>query len=105
MTEKLFAGAQPSVHCFIVVPSSQKFLHAYKVPSCLPTQFAVTLSMYTLILAVYRALLKSAVSGIVFGFIPLRKCVKAGLHKHLPVYREPGMQISQTLTRKIHKIL
>ena len=29
--------------------------------------------MYTLIPAVYRALLKSAVSGIVFGFIPLRK--------------------------------
>ena len=40
------------------------FLHAYETPSCLPTHFAVTLSMYTLIPTVYRALLKSAVSGI-----------------------------------------
>ena len=42
-------------------------------PSCLPTHFAVTLLMYTLIPAVDQGLLKSAVSGIVFGFIPLRK--------------------------------
>ena len=39
-------------------------LHAYETPSCLPTHFAVTLSLYTLIPTVYRALLKSAVSGI-----------------------------------------
>ena len=43
---------------------TQNFLHAYETPSCLPTHFAVTLSMYTLIPTVYRALLKSAVSGI-----------------------------------------
>ena len=43
---------------------TQPFLHAYETPSCLPTHFAVTLSMYTLIPTVYRALLKSAVSGI-----------------------------------------
>ncbi len=42
---------------------SQPFLHAYETPSCLPIHFAVTLSMYALIPAVYRALLKSAVSG------------------------------------------
>ena len=63
----LYISTQPA----LVV--TQNFLHAYKTPSCLPTHFAVTLSMYTLILAVYRALLKSAVSGIAFGFIPLRK--------------------------------
>ena len=28
---------------------TQRFLHAYATPSCLPTHFAVTLSMYTLI--------------------------------------------------------
>ncbi len=43
---------------------TQHFLHAYETPSCLPTHFAVILSMYTLIPTVYRALLKSAVSGI-----------------------------------------
>ncbi len=43
---------------------TQHSLHAYETPSCLPTHFAVTLSMYTLIPTVYRALLKSAVSGI-----------------------------------------
>ena len=39
-------------------------MHTYETPSCLPTQIAVTLFMYTLIPTVYRALLKSAVSGI-----------------------------------------
>ncbi len=43
---------------------TQHFLHAYETRSCLPTHLAVTLSMYTLIPTVYRALLKSAVSGI-----------------------------------------
>ena len=37
--------------------------HAYETHAYLLTYFAVTLSMYTLILTVYRALLKSAVSG------------------------------------------
>ncbi len=37
--------------------------HAYETHAYLPTYFAVTLSMYTLIPTVYRALLKSAVSG------------------------------------------
>ena len=36
----------------------------------------VTLSMYTLIPTVYRALLKSAVSELIIGFIPLRKLVQ-----------------------------
>ena len=53
-----YVRAQPA----LVV--TQHFLHAYETPSCLPTHFAVTLSMYTLIPTVYRALLKSAVSGI-----------------------------------------
>jgi hypothetical protein len=35
-----------------------KFLYAYETPTCLPTHFAVTLSMYTLLLTIYRALLK-----------------------------------------------
>ena len=37
--------------------------HAYEAYAYLPTYFAVTLSMYTLIPTVYRALLKSAFSG------------------------------------------
>ncbi len=37
--------------------------HAYETHAYLPIYFAVTLSMYTLIPTVYRALLKSAVSG------------------------------------------
>ena len=35
-----------------------KFLYAYETPTCLLTHFAVTLSMYTLLLTIYRALLK-----------------------------------------------
>ena len=54
---QLTAWTQPA----LVVPHS---LHAYETPSCPPTYFAVTLSMYTLIPTVHRALLKSAVSGI-----------------------------------------
>ncbi len=42
----------------------QPFLHAYKTLSCVPTHFAVTLSMYTLIPAVTELCLKSAVSGL-----------------------------------------
>ena len=38
-------------------------MHMYATHAYLPTYFAVTLSMYTLIPTVYRALLKSAVSG------------------------------------------
>jgi len=37
--------------------------HAYEPHAYVPTYFAVTLSMYTLIPTVYRALLNSAVSG------------------------------------------
>ena len=42
----------------------QTRVHAYESSSCLPTHFAVTLSMYTLIPTVYRALLKRALAGI-----------------------------------------
>ena len=48
----------------IYISIFHNFMHAYEMPSCLPTQYAVTLSMYTLMPTVYRALLKSAVSGI-----------------------------------------
>ena len=41
----------------------QYYEHAYETHAYLPIYFAVTLSMYTLIPTVYRALLKSAVSG------------------------------------------
>jgi len=41
----------------------QHYEHAYETHAYLPIYFAVTLSMYTLIPTVYRALLKSAVSG------------------------------------------
>ena len=41
----------------------QNYEHAYETHAYLPIYFAVTLSMYTLIPTVYRALLKSAVSG------------------------------------------
>jgi len=41
----------------------QYYEHAYKTHAYLPVYFTVTLSMYTLIPTVYRALLKSAVSG------------------------------------------
>ena len=37
--------------------------HAYETHAYLPIYFAVTLTMYTLIRTVYRALRKSAVSG------------------------------------------
>ena len=37
--------------------------HAYETHAYLPTYFAVTLCLYTLIPTVYRALLKNAVSG------------------------------------------
>ncbi len=41
----------------------QYYEHAYETHAYLPKYFAVKLSMYTLIPTVYRALLKSAVSG------------------------------------------
>ncbi len=41
----------------------QYYEHAYETHAYLPIYFAVTLSMYTLIPTIYRALLKSAVSG------------------------------------------
>ena len=41
----------------------QYYEHTYETHAYLPICFAVTLSMYTLISTVYRALLKSAVSG------------------------------------------
>ena len=41
----------------------QYYEHAYETHAYLPIYFTVTLSMYTLIPTVYRALLKSAVSG------------------------------------------
>ena len=43
---------------------TQHFLHSYGNPFMPTDTFAVTLSMYTLIPTFYRALLKSAVSGI-----------------------------------------
>ena len=54
----LYVSTQPAP---VVI---QHFLHAYETPTCFTTHSAVALSMYTLIPTVYRALLKSAVSGI-----------------------------------------
>ncbi len=51
--------------------------HAYETHAYLPTYFAVTLSMYTLIPTVYRALLKSAVSGTDHRIHTTNLCGKA----------------------------
>ncbi len=72
---------------------TQHFLHAYETPSCLPTHFAVTLSMYTLIPTVYRALLKSAVSGIGHRIHTTKKKAFELLRAHKNVTHTPRNSI------------
>ena len=61
--------------------------------------------MYTLIPAVYRALLKSAVSGIVFGFIYILKIPRSRyfLYRSSPPPKKPNTvsasKICQTVSR------
>ena len=54
--------------------------HAYETHAYLPRYFAVTLSMYTLIPTVYRAL---QFRELIIGLIPLRKLVSNSMQPAL----------------------